>query len=122
MLKKNERVFAGVLFGRFAGGENGNKLLIGYNSLFSVVSQKLKVDESEFKSILKTLENEDYIEVIYTDRHGEPFLYITLKKRGACFKREQKENRRSLLFRLFLAVLSAIVTFVFGRLLYLLFS
>ena len=122
MLKKNERVFAGVLFGRFAGGENGNKLLIGYNSLFSVVSQKLKVDESEIKSILKTLENEDYIEVIYTDRHGEPFLYMRRKKRGENYKKERAENAKKVAVRLCLAVLSALVTFLAGRILYAIFK
>lgn len=122
MLKKSERVFAHDLFERFSSNENGTKLLISYNSLFNSVANKIKIDDNAFRAMLKTLENEDYIEVIYTDRHGEPFLYITLKKRGAGFKREQKENRRNLLFRLALAVLSAIVTFVFGRLLYLLFS
>ena len=122
MLKKNERIFAGVLFGLFDKNESGEKLLIGREKLFCSLSKKIKIDEKELKSFLKTLENEDYIEVIYTDRHGEPFLYITLKKRGALYRREQKENRRTLLFRLALAILSAVVTFVFGRILYLIFS
>lgn len=122
MLKKNERAFADVLFGQFYKNEKGEKLLISREKLLESVSKKKKIDDKEFKSILKTLEDEDYIEVLYTDRHGEPFLYITLKKRGAFYRREQKENRKALLFRLALALASAVVTFVFGRILYLIFS
>lgn len=121
MLKKGERALLNVLLGVFFKKE-GSRCLICFNELYKELSREVKISEEQLKSALKTLEAEDYIDVIYTDRHGEPYLYMALKKRGAGYKAELRDNKNKLLFKLGLAVLSALVTFLAGRILYALFS
>lgn len=123
MLKKFERDCLAVLLSEFLKKED-SRFLICFNELYDSVSKKIKEkpSEEELKRALKALTAEDYIDVIYTDRRGEPFLYIALKKRGAGYKSELRENKNKLLFRLGLAVVSALVTFLAGRILYAIFS
>lgn len=121
MLKKQERALLNVLLGVYFKKE-GARCLICFNELYKAVCGQIKISDEQFKAALKALEAEDYIDVIYTDRHGEPYLYIALKKRGAGYKSELRDNKNKLLFKLGLAVLSALVTFLAGRILYALFS
>lgn len=121
MLKKFERACLNVLLSEFLK-KDGARFLICFSKLYDLVNKKQKCSEERLKSALKALDSEDYIDVIYTDRRGEPFLYIALKKRGAGYKSELRENKNKLLFRLGLAVVSALVTFLAGRILYAIFS
>lgn len=123
MLKRKERACLNALiigFSKIGGG--CVKRLVSFEKLRAELGGKSDLSEEELRGLLKTLEEEDYIEVVYTDRHGEPFLYLTLKKRGSRYNEELRENKNKLLFKLLLAVLSALVTFVAGRILYAIFS
>ena len=75
-----------------------------------------------FHLILKQLEREEFIQVIYTDRHGEPFIYIILLSKTTFYFKEKKARRKEVYFKLLLAVISAIITFILGRVLYALFN
>ncbi len=123
MLKRKERsVFEAMLSYVFKSDGTCVKCLLSFDALLSAVNKKIKIENESLRTVLRLLEAEDYIEVIYTDRHGEPFLYLTLKKRGVRYKQELRENKNKLIFRLLLAVVSAIVTFVAGKILYAVFS
>ena len=74
------------------------------------------------KQALQKLEREDFIQIIYTDRHGEPYLYIVLSNSAKNYFKAQRSVKKQVLFKLILASASAIITFIFGRLVYLIFS
>ena len=118
MLNKSERACLDLLLKGF----NGEKRLVSLNEIYRSAGKPAGLDETAFLKALKNFETEDYIEVICTDRHGEPFLYMRRKKRGENYKKERAENAKKVAVRLCLAVLSALVTFLAGRILYAIFK
>ena len=84
------------------------------SELFLKRSTKEKVNE-----ILKCLEYDGYIDVILSDRHGQSVLCITLLKRGKGYKRETVQSKRYTAYKVTMAILCALITFIVGRLLYL---
>lgn len=118
MLNKSERACLDLLLKGF----NGEKRLVCLNEIYRSAGKPAGLDEAAFLKALKNFETEDYIEVIRTDRHGEPFLYMRRKKRGENYKKERAENAKKVAVRLCLAVLSALVTFLAGRILYAIFK
>ena len=74
------------------------------------------------KQALQKLMREDFIQIIYTDRHGEPYLYIVLLSSAKNYLKAQRSVKKQVLFKLTLASASAIITFILGRILYLIFS
>lgn len=79
-------------------------------------------DEEQIRQALLKLGSDGYIEVLFTDRHGEPFMYITLTNKARDFLSAKNRRRRELFSRLALAVFSAVVTYCFGKILYALFT
>lgn len=118
MLKKCERV---CLF-KILNGFSGDKKLVSFSELYQTAGSAAGLDENAFRSVLSRLEDEEYIEVIRTDRHGEPFLYLRKRKRALEYKNQRKKTAEKLAVRLLFALLSALVTFVAGRILYAVFS
>jgi len=96
-------------------GRDG-KCLVSVEKLIGI----LKTDD--VKSVLSALKEKGYIDIIFTDRHGEPYVYITLTKNGADRLSAGKRKTRELLIKIALASVSALITFIVGKLLYLLFS
>ena len=80
------------------------------------------LDKKRVQNCFKSLENEDYIDVIYTDKHGIPFVFFTLKKKGIEFSLYKKRTKKEIIERVCLAFLSAFATFIFGRLIRYFFS
>lgn len=71
---------------------------------------------------LNVLSSENYIDVICTDRHGEPYYLIQILPKGKSYLTQKKALKRDLILKLSIAFASAIVTFLLGKLLYLIFS
>ncbi len=84
----------------------------------SFSSIKLK----EVDGLISSLAQDGYIDAAVTVRCGEKAYCIILTEKGRSYKRERVNSRRYLYYRLLLAVISAIVTFLVGRLLYLIVS
>ncbi|MBQ9709536.1 MAG: hypothetical protein IJV67_02820 [Clostridia bacterium] len=82
------------------------------------VPRHSEISESRLNDILKCLEYDGYVDVVMSDRHGEMVYCISLKERGKGYKRESVQSRRYVLYRFFLAILSAFITFAIGRLLF----
>ena len=70
-----------------------------------------------FISILRSLEMDDYLDFVSTKKREEEYLSVRLHKKGAYFKRESVNNKRAVVFRVILAALSAVLTFIIGRVL-----
>ena len=71
----------------------------------------------ELETTLEALVDDDYIEVVETEKKGEPFICITLLKRGQAFKREMVNKKRqikqSITLKVFLSVLAGVIALVF---------
>ena len=113
MLDKPTKVFLQKIILK---SDNG-KCLLSQSMLENMLSVK-----EDLKKHLLQLEKEGYLDVIYTDRHGEPFVYIVLKSKSFDLQLEKRRTGKELLFRFILALASAVVTYAFGRILYLVFS
>lgn len=112
MLNGNKKVLFRYLYCEFKDG----KRLFSLTEIIAKFSDF--IDESNVKSLLLDIEREDLIDLIFTDRKGEGFAYILLKSKGNDYFSEKKRRRKEIFMRIALAVLSAVITFVAGRILY----
>ncbi len=110
-------------------GKKGYELLrLAYNNgrdgkyLVSLSCLKEKLTADDVPALLTLLCGENLIDVLYTDRHGEPFVYITLTPSGVEKVLGKKRKTRELGIKIMLAAISAIITYALGKLLYFLFS
>ena len=103
-------------------------LSLAYNSgadgkyLVSLANLNEKIAVEDCKPILSSLKEKNCIDYLFTDRHGEPFVYVKVTENGKSQIMGKKQKRREMGIRIILACLSALITFVVGKLLYLLFN
>lgn len=103
-------------------------LSLAYNSgadgkyLVSLANLNEKISVEDCKPLLSSLKEKSCIDYLFTDRHGEPFVYIKVTENGKNQITGKKQKRREMGIRIMLACLSALITFVVGKLLYLLFN
>ena len=112
MLDKTLKAFFKGIYTRLKEGEN----LI----LLSEIEEDFVslADKGQIRSLLLNLEREGFIDLTFADRKGEQFVYIQLQKKGVDYYNQKKSRTKELLLRIILAVLSALVTFVCGKILY----
>ena len=103
-------------------------LSLAYNSgsdgkyLVSLANLNEKISVEDCKPLLSSLKEKSCIDYLFTDRHGEPFVYIKITENGKNQITGKRQKRREMGIRIMLACLSALITFVVGKLLYLLFN
>ena len=93
--------------------ENKKTILITPNDLIKITGDKL-LTESVVDKIVCDLSADGYLDLIYSDRHGEKVYCITLTEKGKGFLRGKKVMKRTLIFRLMVTVVLAVVSFVIG--------
>ena len=96
------------------------KLLISEKSLAYEFNQLL--DKQGLNDLLLSLCKQEFLEIIYTDRHGEPYLYILVLEKAKALLSEYKTVKKQIFIKLLIASLSAVLTFFIGKLLYVFFS
>ena len=109
--KISKAIFSGIYPKLIAG-----KKLIPLNELESQF--EALVDKGRMRSVLLNLEREGLLDITFADRQGEPYVYIQLQKKGIDFHNQKRNKTKELLLRVLFAVLSALVTFICGKLLY----
>lgn len=82
---------------------------------------KNPITEKEIDKILCDLKKDGYFDFIYSDRHGESVYCITLSEKGKGYARDKMVTRRNLIYRLILTIGFAIISFVIGIILRLVF-
>lgn len=117
MLDKIDKKFFIQLSTYFKNEKN----LIAFSKIQEIASSISK-NSLTAEKLLKRLEDFGFIDLIFTDKQGEPFVYIVILKIGKDFLQRKKERRKEVLIRISLAFLSAILTFIFGKILYAIFS
>lgn len=98
---------------------SGGKWLVPAQKFYEKTGME---DEEQIRLALNSLRLGGFIDVLYTDRHGEPFIYLTVTQKANDFLSAKSRRRKELAARLSLAVLSALVTYVAGKILYALFT
>ena len=81
-----------------------------------------KYTPEKVEAILRSLELDDYFDLIESDRKGERMFVITLHANGFAYKRTAQQMKRSIAFKIGLSVAGAVVTFVVGLILKGIFS
>ena len=73
------------------------------------------------EKILVSLEEQNFLEAIKSTRQGEELYCVTLHLKGRHYVIENEKALRAFKFKILLAVLGACVSFIVGRLLFILF-
>ena len=112
MLDKTLKTFFKGIYPRLKDGEN----LIALSKIEEDFA--FLVEKSQIRSLLLNLEREGFIDLTFADRKGEQFVYIQLQKKGVDYYNQKKSRTKELLLRIAFAIVSALVTFICGKILY----
>ena len=93
--------------------ENKKTILITPTDLIRIIGDRA-LTEGAVDKIVYDLSTDGYLDLIYSDRHGERVYCVTLTEKGKGFLRGKKVMKRTLLFRLMVTVFLAVVSFIIG--------
>ncbi len=119
MLNKQENEVMNAVYEMCDGKDS---CLVSSLEIMSILPQKRNYTREKVDKILRSLELDDYFDLIETDRKGEKLYVITLHQNGIAYKRTAQQMRRNLTFKICLAIGSAVITFVVGLILRGIFS
>lgn len=119
MLTKQENEIMNAVY-RLCEGKGS--CLVSPLEIMSMLPERKKYTAEKVDGILRSLELDDYFDIIQSDRKGERMYVITLHTNGVAYKRINQQVKRSIAFKVVLSVAGAIITFVVGRILVGIFS
>ena len=88
--------------------------LISPSEILSILPPKRKYSYEKIDGILHDLMHDGYFDLISSERRGEKMYVINLKETGFSYKRTVAQRRRDIAFRVTLAFIGALSTFIFG--------
>ena len=91
--------------------------LISPLDIMSILPAGRRYSMQRVDDALNALKTDGYLDIISSERKGEKMYVISLKESGLAFKRQQRQRRQDLLYKIFLALIGAVATFVFGLIL-----
>lgn len=68
----------------------------------------------ELEKVLEGLCQDGYLDLVYSDRHGERVYCIALLQKGRGYKRNGEQIKRNLIYKLAVTVVFAVLSFVIG--------
>lgn len=101
---------------------NGDTCLLSKDTIVAFCASNKLVNNSTVKEIVKSLDVDGYIEVVYSSREYEEIYCITLTSKGKNFKAEYKREIQNIKYRLLITILCACVSFIVGKILLAIFS
>lgn len=114
MLSKSENEVMAAVYSLCDGTEG---CLVSPLDILAVMPSKRRVNPDELDAILNTLYCNGYFDLIHSERKGEKMYVINLKESGFAYKRTCRQKQRDITFKIFLAFIGALATFVFGLIL-----
>ncbi|MGN0960927.1 MAG: hypothetical protein ACI4PF_01860 [Christensenellales bacterium] len=81
------------------------------------VAPRYTINQIEVQALLEGLVQENYINLVNSDKNGELIYCISILPKGKSFHREQKNIKKSWLSAILRTVLLAILSFVVGLIL-----
>lgn len=118
MLNRQENEVMRAVYEMCDGKES---CLVSSLELVSILPDR-KYTPEKVEAILRSLELDDYFDLIESDRKGERTFVITLHANGFAYKRTSLQMKRSIAFKIGLSVAGAVITFVVGLILKGIFS
>ena len=98
-----------------AGGKE--RFLVSPCELMATLPARGKYNEETLERTLDSLALDGYFELVETDRKGEKTYVIHMREAGLGYRRQNAQQKRGLVFRIVVAALGAVVTFLVGLLL-----
>ena len=95
--------------------------LVSQTELLSLLPEKENFTDELLYKILSALELDDYFSLLTSMRKGEKMYVITLHTVGFAFKRTHTQLKRDLALKLGWAITSAVIAFLVGMILKLIF-
>lgn len=114
MLSKSESKVMAAVYSLCDGTEG---CLVSPLEIISVMPRSKRPNIEELDGILNALYFDGYFDLTCSERKGEKMYVINLKENGFNWKRVEKQKQRDISFRIFLALIGALTTFVFGLIL-----
>ncbi len=111
MLTRNEDEIMRAVYDLCDGTES---CLISPAEILSLLPAKRKYNYEKVDAVLRDLMHDGYFDLISSERKGEKMYVINLKEGGYSYKRMIKQRRRDVAFRITLALIGAVSTFIFG--------
>ncbi|MCI8988471.1 MAG: hypothetical protein HFK05_01805 [Clostridia bacterium] len=88
--------------------------LVSPVDILCLLPPKRKYDIPKIDSVLHDLSYDGYFDIITSERKGEKMYVINLKESGMSYKRMIRQRQRDIAFRIALAFVGALATFLFG--------
>lgn len=119
MLTRFEHSVMGAVFA-LCDGKDG--CLVSPLDIMSIMPSGKKNSPDRIDDALKALQSDGYVDIISSERLGEKMYVISLKGDGADYIRLASRRRKDLTYKIFLAFIGALATFVFTLLIKLIFK
>jgi DNA-binding MarR family transcriptional regulator len=119
MLTKTEKAVMEFLYHKC---REKNSCLTSFQEIILSLSHKIKITQAKLKEVMHSLEQDDYFDLILTERHGEEVIVVTLHLKGKAYPREVVQSGRQVKYKLILASIGAVLSFIIGKILYLIFT
>ncbi len=119
MLNRYENEVMAAIYSLCDGTEG---CLVSPLDILSLLPAKHRYTTEKLEDILYALKCDGYFDIISSERKGEKMYVINLKESGFAFKRTAKQKQRDVTFKIFLAFIGALATFIFGVILKRLFG
>ena len=117
-LNKKENEVMNAVYELSSGKE---RFLVSPYELNAVLPAKGKYDEAVLGRVLRSLALDGYFELVESERKGEPVYVIHMREAGLSYRRQDYQRKRSILFRFAVAAAGAVVPFLVGVVLRLIF-
>ena len=110
MLSRYEHRVMNAVFA-LCDGDNG--CLVSPLDIMSIMPGNGANTAEKVENALDSLQSGGYVDIITSERRGEKMYVISLKPDGMEKIRSAKRRRRDILYKIFLAFIGAVATFIF---------
>lgn len=114
MLSKYESEVMGAVYS-LCDGTDG--CLVSASEIRSVLPHAKKWGLDNIDEALCNLHTDGYFDLISSSRAGEKMYVINLKEKGLNFRRAKAQRARDIAYKIGLAFIGAVATFIFGLIL-----
>ncbi len=118
-LNKREEEVMNAVYTLSGGKEN---LLVSPQEILALLPPKGGYDEERLERVLRALEMDGYFQLTPSERKGEKMYVIHMLASGLAFKRSNAQRKRSFYVRIGITVAMAVLSFVIGVVLKIIFS
>ena len=114
MLNRSENEVMAAVYSLCDGTEG---CLVSPIDIMSLLPSKRHYTPEKLEDILCALKCDGYFDLIFSERKGQKMYVINLRESGFAYKRTAKQKQRDITFKIFLAFIGALATFLFGLIL-----